>query len=34
VVSNHKIVAAIGKPLPIGSKDGLLKTFDSFRTER
>lgn len=31
VVSNQKIVAAIGKPLPIKSKDGLLKTFDSFK---
>jgi nucleoside-diphosphate-sugar epimerase len=31
VVSNQKIVAAIGKPLPIGSKEGLLKTFDSFK---
>ena len=41
VVSNQKIVAAIGKPLPIASKEGLLKTFSSFssltpegRTER
>jgi nucleoside-diphosphate-sugar epimerase len=31
VVSNKKIVAAIGKPLPINSKDGLLKTFKSFK---
>jgi nucleoside-diphosphate-sugar epimerase len=31
VVSNHKIVAAIGKPLPIESKAGLLKTFQSFK---
>jgi nucleoside-diphosphate-sugar epimerase len=31
VVSNQKIVAAIGKPLPIGSKEGLLKTFQSFK---
>lgn len=31
VVSNQKIVAAIGKPLPIQSKGGLLKTFDSFK---
>jgi nucleoside-diphosphate-sugar epimerase len=31
VVSNQKIVAAIGKPLPIKSKDGLLKTFKSFK---
>lgn len=31
VVSNQKILAAIGKPLPVGSKEGLLKTFDSFK---
>jgi nucleoside-diphosphate-sugar epimerase len=31
VVSNQKVVTAIGKPLPIGSKEGLLKTFDSFK---
>jgi nucleoside-diphosphate-sugar epimerase len=31
VVSNQKIVTAIGKPLPVGSKEGLLKTFDSFK---
>jgi nucleoside-diphosphate-sugar epimerase len=31
VVSNQKIVAAIGKSLPIQSKGGLLKTFDSFK---
>lgn len=31
VVSNAKIVAAIGKPLPIASKEGLLKTFESFK---
>jgi len=30
VVSNRKIVTAIGKSLPIGSKEGLLKTFESF----
>ena len=34
VVSNNKIVAAMGKPLPVNAKDGLLKTFGSFRTER
>jgi nucleoside-diphosphate-sugar epimerase len=32
VVSNQKIKKAIGKPLPISSKDGLLKTFNSFQT--
>jgi nucleoside-diphosphate-sugar epimerase len=30
IVSNDKIKAAIGKPLPISSKDGLMKTFQSF----
>jgi nucleoside-diphosphate-sugar epimerase len=30
VVSNAKIKAAIGKPLPVLSKEGLLKTFKSF----
>ncbi|WP_269225959.1 hypothetical protein [Flavobacterium eburneipallidum] len=31
VVSNTKIVAAIGKKLPVSSKKGLLQTFESFR---
>ena len=31
VVSNEKIIAAMGKPLPIQSKEGLLNTFDSFK---
>ena len=30
VVSNSKIKAAIGKPLPVSSREGLLKTFNSF----
>jgi nucleoside-diphosphate-sugar epimerase len=30
VVSNAKIKAAIGKPLPMSSRDGLMKTFKSF----
>lgn len=30
VVSNDKIKQAIGKPLPISAKDGLIKTFNSF----
>ena len=30
VVSNAKIKLAIGKPLPVSSRDGLLKTFNSF----
>jgi nucleoside-diphosphate-sugar epimerase len=31
VVSNAKIVGAIGKPLPVGSKEGLLKTMEGFK---
>jgi len=31
VVSNQKIKAAIGKDLPVSSKDGLTKTFQSFK---
>ncbi len=31
VVSNEKIVKQIGKSLPIGSEQGMLKTFDSFK---
>jgi nucleoside-diphosphate-sugar epimerase len=30
VVSNEKLVNAIGKKLPIGSREGLIKTFKSF----
>ena len=30
IVSNNKILLALGKPLPISSKDGLMKTFRSF----
>ena len=30
VVNNAKIKAAIGKPLPVSSREGLLKTFKSF----
>ncbi len=30
VVSNQKIKSAIGKPLPLSSKEGLIKTFKSF----
>lgn len=30
IVSNAKIRAAIGKPLPLSSREGLLKTFNSF----
>jgi nucleoside-diphosphate-sugar epimerase len=32
VVSNSKIKNAIGKPLPVSSREGLLKTFKSFET--
>ena len=31
VVSNHKIKSAIRKDIPVSAKDGLLKTFNSFR---
>ncbi|MCZ8230038.1 NAD-dependent epimerase/dehydratase family protein [Flavobacterium sp.] len=31
VVSNEKIVKAIGKALPVAARDGLRKTFDSFK---
>jgi nucleoside-diphosphate-sugar epimerase len=31
IVSNQKIKTAIGKPLPVSSKEGLLKTFESFK---
>jgi nucleoside-diphosphate-sugar epimerase len=30
VVSNHKIISAIGKSLQISAQEGLLKTFNSF----
>jgi nucleoside-diphosphate-sugar epimerase len=33
VVSNAKILAAINKPLPINTKEGLLKTFKSFKNQ-
>ena len=33
VVSNNKIVSAIGKSLPTQSKEGLLKTFQSFKKQ-
>ena len=31
MVSNNKIINAINKPLPISAKDGLIKTFNSFK---
>ncbi|MFV8327789.1 NAD-dependent epimerase/dehydratase family protein [Flavobacterium sp. ZS1P14] len=31
IVSNGKVMQAIGKPLPVSAKDGLLKTFGSFK---
>jgi nucleoside-diphosphate-sugar epimerase len=34
VVSNTKIVTAIGKELPIKAQDGLLRTFDSFKNKK
>lgn len=33
VVSNEKIIAAIGKPLPINAREGLTRTFESFLTK-
>jgi nucleoside-diphosphate-sugar epimerase len=33
VVSNAKIKAAIGKPLPVSNREGLLKTFKSFNNK-
>jgi hypothetical protein len=30
VVSNAKIKQVLGKPLPVSSKDGLIRTFQSF----
>lgn len=34
VVSNEKILKAMGKPLPITSSEGLISTFKSFRTKQ
>lgn len=31
VVSNRKLMSAIGKPLPVSSREGLLRTFQSFQ---
>jgi hypothetical protein len=31
VVSNAKIVAAIGKRMPVGAKEGLLRTMEGFK---
>lgn len=31
VISNFKILTALGKSLPVSSKEGLLKTFESFK---
>jgi len=33
VVSNAKIKSAIGKPLPVSSREGLLQTFKSFNSK-
>ena len=32
LVSNNKIISAINKPLPLTAKEGLIKTFNSFKT--
>ena len=34
VVNNNKIKSAIGKPLPISAEDGLVKTFQSFKSKK
>jgi nucleoside-diphosphate-sugar epimerase len=34
VVSNAKIKTAIGKPLPVSSKEGIMKTFQSFQNNK
>lgn len=34
VVNNKKIKSAIGKPLPISAEDGLVKTFQSFKSKK
>ena len=34
VVSNEKIVKALGKQFPVKAKDGLLKTFESFKNKK
>ena len=34
VVNNDKIKSAIGKPLPISAEDGLVKTFQSFKSKK
>jgi nucleoside-diphosphate-sugar epimerase len=31
VVSNEKIVRAMGKPMPVAAREGLLRTFESFK---
>jgi nucleoside-diphosphate-sugar epimerase len=31
VVSNMKLISAIGKPLPVSSREGLLRTFNAFQ---
>jgi hypothetical protein len=31
VVSNKKILKAMGKTLPVSPEDGLMKTFNSFK---
>lgn len=31
IVSNEKIVKAIGKPFPVSAREGLIKTFNSFK---
>jgi nucleoside-diphosphate-sugar epimerase len=33
IVSNEKLIKALGKPLPVSSKEGLMRTFESFSTK-
>lgn len=32
IVSNHKLIKAIGMELPVNSKEGMIKTFNSFKS--
>lgn len=34
IVSNEKVVNAIGKPLPVETENGLMKTFESFKNKK
>ena len=34
MISNHKIITAMGEELPVDYKKGLLNTFDSFKFKK